>query len=185
MPGVILPYRGVSPKIAEDAFIAETAVVIGDVEIGSGSSIWYGCVLRGDVNRIRIGRNTNIQDGTIIHVNHDPDGDYRETGGGMPAFVGDNVTVGHMAVLHACTVEDEGFIGMRSVVMDLAVVRARAMVAAGALVSPRKEVPSGQLWTGSPAKYARDLTQEELDYIPYSAVNYAKVAAEHRARQTE
>jgi carbonic anhydrase/acetyltransferase-like protein (isoleucine patch superfamily) len=183
MPGTILPFEGVWPKIAEDAFIAETAVVIGDVEIGPGSSIWYGCVVRGDVNRIRIGARTNIQDGTILHVNHDPEGSYRETGGGMPTHIGDDVTVGHMALLHACTIETGGFVGMRAVVMDQATVEGGAMIAAGALVTPNKRVPAGELWSGSPAKKMRDLTQQERDYIPYSAQNYARLAADYlRAR---
>lgn len=184
MAGLILPHRGLMPKIADDVFIAETAVVIGDVEIGPGSSIWYGCVLRGDVNAIRIGRETNLQDGTIVHVNHDPAGDYRETGGGMPTFIGDGVTVGHLALLHACTVEDGGFVGMRAVVMDQAIVRSGAMLAAGALLSPRKEIPGGQLWAGSPARHTRDLTDKEREFIPYSAANYARLAAEHRRRQS-
>ena len=174
MPGLIRPYRGIMPKIHPEAFVAETAVIVGDVEIGAGSSIWYGCVVRGDVNKIRIGRNTNIQDGTVIHVNHDRSGDdYRETGGGMPTFIGDDITVGHMALLHACHLESGSFIGMRAVVMDQAVVKKNAMVAAGALVSPGKVVESGQLWAGTPAKYRRDLSQEELDFFPYSARNYA------------
>jgi len=177
MPGTILPFDGIWPKIADDAFVADTAVVIGDVEIGSGSSIWYGCVVRGDVNRIRIGARTNIQDGTIVHVNHDPNGSYRETGGGMPTHIGDDVTVGHMALLHACTVESGGFVGMKAVVMDEAVVEGGAMVAAGALLTPRKRVPSGELWSGSPAKKMRELSQGERDYIPYSAGNYARLAA--------
>ncbi len=107
MTGLILPYRGISPTIAEDAFIAETAVVIGDVVIGPGASIWYGCVLRGDVNKIRVGRNTNLQDGTIVHCNDPREGDYREIGGGEPTHIGNDVVVGHMALIHACTVEDE------------------------------------------------------------------------------
>ena len=158
MTGIILPFRGVAPKVAPDAFIAETAVLIGDVEIGPGASVWYGCVLRGDGNKIRVGRGTNIQDGTVVHVNHDPEGDYRETGGGMPALIGDNVTIGHMALIHACTLEDGSFVGMRAVVMDQAVVESRAMVAGGALVAPGKRVASGQLWVGSPAPPAPDLT---------------------------
>ena len=177
MPALILPFRGVRPKIAPDAFIAETAVVIGDVEIGPGSSIWYGCVVRGDINRIRIGRNTNIQDGTVIHVNHDRDGD-----GGMPTFIGDDVTIGHMALIHACTVEDRAFIGMRSVVMDLAVVESGAMVAAGALVTPRKRVEAGQLWAGSPARYLRDLKPAEAAEGPYIAGHYAQLAAAYRTQ---
>ena len=181
MSGTILPYRGILPKIAPDAFIAETAVVIGDVEIGSGSSIWYGCVLRGDVNKIRVGRDTNLQDGTIVHVNHDPAGDYRETGGGMPTHIGDGVVVGHMALIHACTLEDGSFVGMRAVVMDQAVVESRAMVAGGALVAPGKRVASGQLWVGSPARPARELTREELDLIPYLARTYRELGADYLA----
>lgn len=176
MSGIIIPYRGIKPKISPDAFIAENAVIIGDVEIGPGTSVWYNCVIRGDVNSIRIGANTNIQDGTVIHVNHDRNGgDYRETGGGLPTSIGDGVTVGHMALLHACTVEDNAFIGMRSVVMDAAIVQADAMVAAGALVTPGKVVPSGELWSGSPAKKFRDLKPEELEGIRYSAQNYAEL----------
>ena len=175
MPGVILPYRGVRPKIASDAFVAETAVIIGDVEIGAGSSIWYGCVLRGDVNRIRVGRGTNLQDGTIVHCNHDPAGDYRETGGGEPTVIGDGVTAGHMALIHACTIESGAFIGMRSVVMDRAVVESGAMVAAGALVTPGKRIGKGQLWAGSPAKHLRDLSAEEQSNLPYIAEHYAEL----------
>ncbi len=182
MSGLILPFRGMTPKIAADAFVAETAVVIGDVEIGSGSSIWYGCVLRGDINRIRVGRNTNLQDGTIVHVNHDPEGDYRETGGGMATVIGDDITVGHMALIHACTLEDACFVGMRAVVMDQAVVESRAMVAAGALVTPGKRVASGQLWAGCPARHRRDLSPEERDGLTRIAGNYAKLSAAYLAR---
>ena len=182
MSGVILPFRGVSPKIADDVFIAETAVIIGDVEIGSGSSIWYGCVLRGDVNKIRVGRNTNIQDGTILHCNHDPEGDYRTTGGGEPTFVGDDVVVGHLALIHACTVGNRAFIGMRSVILDRAVVEDGAMVAAGALVSPGKVVKSGQLWGGMPARFMRELSEADKAAGPYIADHYRDLAGEYRAR---
>ena len=177
MAGRILPFEGMTPRIDATAFVAESADVIGDVEIGAGSSIWYGCVLRGDINRIRIGRNTNIQDGSVVHVNHDPAGDYRETGGGMPTFIGDDITVGHMALLHACTLEDGCFVGMRAVVMDQAVVQGGAMVAAGALVTPGKLVPSGQLWAGSPARYLRDLKPGEAEKNAYISRHYVKLAA--------
>jgi carbonic anhydrase/acetyltransferase-like protein (isoleucine patch superfamily) len=182
MSGLIVPYRGITPKIAEDVFVAETAVIIGDVEIGAGSSIWYGCVLRGDTNKISIGRNTNLQDGTVVHCNHDRDGDYRETGGGEPALIGDDVVVGHMALLHACTVGDGAFIGMRSLVLDRAVVESGAMVAAGALVTPDKVVESGQLWAGTPARYARDLRDDELAEAAYFVRHYRALAGEYRAR---
>lgn len=180
MTGPLRSYQGSSPKIDPSAFVADTAVVIGDVIIGKDSSIWYGCVVRGDANRITIGVGTNIQDGTIIHVNHDPEGDYRETGGGMPTWIGSHITVGHQALLHACRLEDGCFIGMRAVVMDDAVIEAGAMVAAGALVTPRKRVPAGQLWAGSPAKYLRDLTPEEREMMYYSPRYYAELAASHK-----
>lgn len=180
MTALILPFRGVSPRIHPEAFVADTAVIIGDVEIGAGSSIWYGCVIRADVNRITIGRNTNIQDGTIIHCNHDPAGDYRETGGGMPTWIGDDITVGHMALLHACRLETGSFVGMRAVVMDLAVVEGQAMVAAGGLVTPNKRVETGQLWAGSPAKAIRDLSPEELANFTRSASHYAELGAAYR-----
>ncbi len=179
MSGHIRPFRGLVPKIAPDVFIAETAAVIGDVEIGAGSSIWYGCVLRADINKIRIGRNTNIQDGTVIHCNHDRHGDYRETGGGEPALIGDNVVVGHMALLHACTLEDNAFIGMRAVVMDRATVETGAMVAAGAVVTPGKRVPAGELWAGMPARRVRILSEEDRALGPYIADHYKMLAAEH------
>lgn len=166
---VIMPYKGKYPKIAEDAFIAANAVIIGDVEIGSKASIWYGCVVRGDVHHIRIGDGTNIQDGTIIHVNRN-DG---------PTIIGKGVTVGHMALLHACILEDHCFVGMGSKVIDNAVVKTHGMVAAGALISPNKIVESKQLWAGVPGKFFRELSQDEIDYIKISEDNYIKLAAEH------
>jgi len=183
MAGLILPHRGVSPKIAEDVFIAETAVVIGDVEIGAGSSIWYGCVLRGDVNRIRVGRNTNLQDGTIVHCNNDRNGDYRETGGGEPTHIGDDVVVGHMVLNHACTVGDGAFLGLRSVIPDRAVVEPRAMVAAGAVVTPGKPVPSGQLWVGLPPPYCRVLGESEIAEATWFADHYRKLGANYLEAQ--
>lgn len=158
------------PKIHDSAFIAPNAAVVGDVEIGEGSQIWYGCSLRGDVNPIKIGARTNIQDNTVIHTTSDFQG----------TIVGDDVTVGHSAILHACTVEDMGFVGMQACVMDGAVVESKAMLAAGALLTPGKVVPTGQLWAGRPAKYMRDMTQEELDYIEWSAPHYVELGREHK-----
>lgn len=185
MPAIIKPFRGMTPKIHESAFIADGAVIIGDVEIGPESSVWYGCVIRADVNRIRIGARTNIQDGTVIHCNQDREGDYRETGGGMPTHIGDDITIGHMALLHACTLEDGCFIGMRSVVMDEAVVESGAMVAAGAVVTPRKRVAQGQLWTGSPASHARDLKEGELAFFSKSAGGYVDLGQQHKRESGE
>lgn len=173
----ILPYKGeyhtngISPTISPKAFIAPGAAVIGDVEIGEDSGVWFGCVIRGDVNKIRIGSRTNIQDGTTIHVT-------RETG---PTIIGNGVTIGHAVLLHACTLMDNCFIGMRATAMDGAVVESGAMLAAGALLTPGKRIPSGQLWAGSPAKYFRDLTTEDLAFFPVSAENYVKHAREYLA----
>ncbi len=170
MSGIILPYKGIRPTIHPTAFIAPTAVVTGDAEIGEDSGIWFGCILRGDVNVIRIGKRTNIQDGTIIHV----------ASRGQGTFIGDDITVGHMAVLHACTLESGCFIGMKACVMDGACVESGAMVGAGALVTPGKRVKSGQLWTGSPAKYQRDLTAAEIEFFPESARHYAVLGRDYR-----
>ena len=147
----ILPYRSIMPKIDPSAFIAPGAIVIGDVEIGAESSIWPGCVLRGDVQAIRIGARTNIQDGTVIHV----------TAGGQGVHIGDEVTVGHMALLHDCTLESRSFAGMKAIVMDGAKVESHGVLAAGALLTPGKILPGDQLWTGSPAKYKRNLTESD------------------------
>ena len=179
---MILPHRGLLPRIAEDVFVAENAVIIGDVEIGAGASVWYGCILRGDVNRIRIGANSNLQDGTIIHCNHDRQGDYRRTGGGEPTLIGANVVVAHGVLLHACTVEDGAFIGMRATLLDRVLVESGAMVAAGATVTPGKVVTSGQLWAGLPARPLRDLSAQERAEIPTIVAHYRNLATEYRDR---
>lgn len=168
--GLILPYRGVTPRIAEDAFVAPNATVIGDVHIGAGSSVWFGCVVRGDVHEIRIGERTNIQDGTIVHV----------TGGKFGTYIGSGITIGHAAVLHACTLEDDCFIGMGSVILDGVVVESQAMVAAGAVVTPGKRVGRGELWAGNPARLLRPLKEEEMAAFAVSAANYARLAGEYR-----
>ena len=170
MTQFILPYKGIVPKIHDSAFVAPNAAVVGEVEIGEGSQIWYGCALRGDVNPIKIGKRTNIQDNTVIHTTSDFQG----------TTVGDDVTVGHSAILHACTIEDMGFVGMQACVMDGAVVESRGMLAAGALLTPGKRVPTGQLWAGRPAVYMRDLKQEELDYIAWSAPHYVELGQAHK-----
>lgn len=169
MSGLILPYKGILPKIHESAFIAPNACIAGDVVIGEDSNIWFGVNMRGDVHEIRIGKRTNIQDGCVLHVTRNVSG----------CYVGDNVTVGHMALLHACTVEDNAFIGMGAIVLDEAVVESGAMVAAGALVPPKKRVPKGELWAGNPARKMRDLTQADLDFFPVSADNYVKLSKEY------
>ncbi len=170
-PGRILPFRGQTPRIAADAFIAPDAVVIGDVEIGAETSVWFGCVVRGDINYIRVGARTNIQDGTIVHVDSQQ---YSTT-------IGDDVTIGHQAVIHACTLEDACFVGIGATVMDGAVVESGAMVAAGALITPGKRVPKGELWAGTPARRLRALTEDEAANLTEIAGRYVELARKYRA----
>ncbi len=170
-PGaVILPYLGIMPTIHPDAFIAPGAVVIGDVHIGKDTSVWFGCVIRGDVNSIRIGERTNIQDGAVIHVT-------RKTG---PTVIGSGITIGHKVLIHAATLEDNCFVGMGSALLDFAVVETGAFLAAGSLLTPNKHVPTGQMWAGNPAKYFRELKQEEIEFIPVSAQNYVDLAKDYK-----
>ncbi|MEE9316763.1 MAG: gamma carbonic anhydrase family protein [Rhodospirillales bacterium] len=166
MASNILPYKGVMPTIDSSVFLAPTASVIGDVEIGAETNIWWGCLVRGDMNVIRIGRRVNIQDLTAVHV------DSRKYG----TFIGDNVTIGHAAVIHACTLEDNSFVGMHACVMDGAVVESGAMVAAGSLVTPGKTVKAGQLWAGSPARFVRECADQEKELIERVPPEYWEMA---------
>ncbi len=171
--GRLLPYRERRPRVAADAFVAAGAILIGDVEIGRGSSVWFNCVLRGDVNRIRIGRGTSIQDMTMIHCSG--------LGASWPTLVGDEVTVGHMATIHGCVIEDRCLIGMRAIVMDGAVVERGAIVAAGALVPPGGRVPAGEVWAGMPARKLRDVAEADEVGIETLARSYAALSREYVA----
>jgi carbonic anhydrase/acetyltransferase-like protein (isoleucine patch superfamily) len=171
MSQYVLPYDGIVPQLAEDVWLAPSANVIGDVTIGRGSNVWYNTVLRGDVHHIRIGEMTNIQDGTVGHNTYQK----------FPLIVGNRVTIGHNATIHACTIEDKSLIGMGATVLDGATVQTRSMVAAGGVVSPGKVVESGWLWGGIPAKPLRKLTEDELPYFNWSAEHYYKLAMQHRA----
>jgi carbonic anhydrase/acetyltransferase-like protein (isoleucine patch superfamily) len=164
-------YRGIVPTVAHTAYIDPAAVVIGDVEIGADSSVWPGAVIRGDVQRIRVGARTNVQDGSILHVTHD--GPY--TPGGFPCLIGDDVTIGHAAVIHACTIEDACLIGMHATVLDGAMVRKHGFVGAGAVIAPGKMVGSGELWVGNPARMLRRLSEAEIERLYYSAGQYVKL----------
>jgi gamma-carbonic anhydrase len=167
----IMPYKGILPKIDQGAFIAPSASIIGDVTIGKGSGVWFNCVIRGDVEPITIGENTNVQDGSVIHC----------TRGGGKTTIGDNVTIGHKVLLHACTLQDESFVGMGAILMDGVIVETGGMVAAGSLVTPNKTIKKGEIWAGSPAKFFRNLTKEETDFIMISANNYRKHVDEYKA----
>lgn len=166
-----------SPRVDPAAWLDPLCLVIGDVEIGPGSSLWPMVVARGDINRIRIGRETNIQDGCVLHNSHD--GPFMP--GGSPLLVGDRVTVGHKAILHGCRIGDACLIGMGAIVMDRVVIEDQVMLGAGSLVPPGKVLASGFLYTGTPARQARALDERELAYLQYSADYYVKLAARHRA----
>lgn len=169
-----------APTVHKDAFVAPSASVIGDVIVGRNSSIWYGCVLRGDVNNISIGTGTNIQDNSLVHVAKS-----NLAGKVLPTIIGNNVTVGHSAVLHGCTVEDEAFVGMGAILLDGVIVEKNAMVAAGALVRQNTRIPCGEVWGGNPAKFLRKLTEEEISFISQSALNYTNLAQVHAAENAK
>uniref|UniRef100_A0A0C9RRV5 TSA: Wollemia nobilis Ref_Wollemi_Transcript_16728_1325 transcribed RNA sequence n=1 Tax=Wollemia nobilis TaxID=56998 RepID=A0A0C9RRV5_9CONI len=163
-----------APNVAKDVFVAPSATLVGDVKVGQGSSIWYGCILRGDVKGITVGSGTNIQDNTLVHV-----AKTNISRSVLPTVIGSNVTIGHSAVLHGCTIEDEAFIGMGATLLDGVVVENNAMVAAGALVRQNTRIPSGEVWGGNPAKFLRKLTEDEVAFFPQSATNYANLAEGH------
>lgn len=165
------------PKIEDAAFCAKTASVVGEVELAEDASVWYNCVLRGDGAAIRIGRRTNIQDGSVVHVDSDRLGSRK----GAPTVIGDDVTVGHMALIHAATLMDRSFVGMNATVMSHCTMEPDSMLAAGALLTGGKTVGSGELWGGSPAKFMRKLTPKEIAFIPDSAAAYVDFAKSHRA----
>jgi carbonic anhydrase/acetyltransferase-like protein (isoleucine patch superfamily) len=169
MTPIVLPYKGVSPDIHATAFVAPGASVVGDVAIGEDANVWFGCVLRGDVDVIRIGKRSNIQDGTMVHLSRN-----------APTIVGDDVTVGHGAILHGCTLMDRSFVGMGATLLDGSVVESGAMVGAGALLTMGKRVPSGELWGGAPAKFLRKLRPEEIEGIKTRAEHYVELAHQYK-----
>ncbi len=170
---IVSAYRGIYPKIHDTVYLSENVVVIGDVEIGEDSSVWFGSVVRGDVNYIRIGKRTNIQDNSVVHVTHDT----------HPTIIGDNVTVGHRVVLHGCVLGNNILVGMGAIVMDGVQIEDFVLVGAGALITPNKRIPSGVLVAGVPAKVIRDLRQEEIDMISESAANYVNYKNEYLGRR--
>ena len=165
------PYRGTLPSVDPEAWIAPSADIIGDVEIGAGSSIWFGAVLRGDMMPIRVGARTSIQDNAVLHT----------TGGWQTCSVGDECTVGHAVVLHGCAVGDRVLVGMGSVLLDAAAIGHDVILGAGSLVTARTKIPPGVMAFGRPAKPIRDLREDELDRIREAAGHYAKLLESYRA----
>ena len=174
MKPLILSFGGKSPKVHSSAFIAPGCKIIGDVEIGEDASIWYNCVIRGDVNHIHIGARTNVQDGTVIHCDSDKNGS-----GGFPTIIGADVLIGHMAMLHGCTLLDRAFVGLGSIVMDGCVIEGDAMLAAGAMLTPGKTIAHRQLWAGRPAKHLRDLDDRAVADMRAGVEHYVHNAKAH------
>lgn len=172
----IRSFNGNNPDIADSVFIDETALVIGNVTIGEDSSIWPMTVVRGDVHSIQIGKKTNIQDASILHVTHDG----KFSPGGYPLSIGDYVTAGHRVTLHACTIGDYCLIGMSATVMDGVVIGDKSIIGAGSLVPTGKELEGGYLYVGSPVKQIRQLNEKELEFLEYSAEHYAKLKDQHK-----
>lgn len=171
-------FQEYQPQIADDVYLDPRCCVIGDVHIGAGSSVWPGVVIRGDVHRIRIGSQTNIQDNSVLHNSHD--GEFMP--GGSPLIVGDRVTVGHAAILHGCEIGDACLIGMGAIVMDKVLIEPQVILAAGSLVPGGKVLQGGHLYSGRPARRVRTLSEDELRYLDYSAQHYVRLARRHAGR---
>lgn len=171
-------FGGKSPRIGQKVFVAPSAVIIGDVTIGDDSSVWPTAVIRGDMNRIIIGARTSIQDGAILHITHKSP----HNPPGYPLHIGDEVTVGHRAILHGCTLSDRCLVGMGAIVMDGALAEEEVIIAAGCLVPPEKQLKAGHLYKGNPAQMARPLTEKERQYLRYSANNYVKLKDDYLAQ---
>lgn len=175
-PGVnIIPIHGKMPRIHETAFVAPGSTIIGDVEIGAGSSIWYNCVIRADVFKIRIGERTNIQDGSVLHCDPPRPGDEE----GSPLIIGDDALVGHMAMLHGCTIKDRGFVGLGAIAMNKSVIGHDAMLAAGAMLTEGKVMEDRMMWAGRPAKPIRELSDAAIAGMKIGVIHYTENAKAH------
>ncbi len=173
----IVPIHGKTPRIHPSAFVAPGCRIIGDVEIGADVSIWYNCVLRADVNRIVVGARSNIQDGSVIHC----ESPKPQTPKGYPTLIGEDVLIGHLAMVHGCVLHDRAFVGLGSIVMDGCAIEPGGMLAAGAMLTPGKTIGAGQLWVGRPAKYARDLDAATLASHQEAVQRYVGYGRDHAA----
>ena len=174
---MIVKFKEWSPKLGKNAWIADGSTVVGNVEMGEDSAIWFGVVVRGDVHKIRIGARSNIQDLSMVHVTHYKKADMSD---GNPTIIGDDVTVGHRVMLHGCTIEDACLIGMSATILDGAVIGKESIVGASSLVTKNKKFPPRSLIMGSPAKFIRELTQDEVDELYASASRYVKFKNEYQ-----
>jgi carbonic anhydrase/acetyltransferase-like protein (isoleucine patch superfamily) len=172
----ILAFDGIVPQIDESAFVAPGARIIGDVTVGPQASIWYNCVLRGDIHRIVVGARSNVQDGSVFHV----EGPRPETVG-LPTLIGEDCVIGHMAVVHGATLADRAFVGMGAIAMDGASLGEGAMLGAGALLSPGKAIPPREIWVGRPAKYLRSQDEAQVAKIRFQTERYCQLALRHMA----
>ncbi len=173
---MIRSFRDKTPQLGDEVYIDETAVVIGDVTIGDRSSVWPLTAIRGDINRITIGADSNIQDGSVLHVTHR--GEFSPEGAEL--IIGDQVTVGHKVLLHGCRIGNQCLIGMGSIVTDNAVIEDRVMIGSGSLVPPGKRLESGYLYLGNPVKQKRPLSDREIEFFAYVSEHYVKLARDYR-----
>ncbi len=173
----IRTFKGMKPALGENVFVDPMATIIGDVTLGDDCSVWPNTVIRGDMHKIKVGKRCSLQDGSILHITHASD----FNPGGYPLTLGDEVTVGHLAMLHGCTIGSQVLIGMQAMVMDGVVIEDQVVLGAGSLVPPGKVLKSGHLYVGRPAKLIRPLSEKELSYFSYTAGNYVKLKNEHIA----
>lgn len=173
------PFDGIHPQLPESCFVDDTALIIGDAVLGEDCSVWPMAVIRADVNSVRIGARSNVQDFCMLHESHKNDKDPN----GAPLTIGEDVTIGHHVNLHGCTIGDRVLVGMGTIVLDKAVVESDVIIGAGSLVPPGKRLASGYLYVGSPVKQARELTVEEREFLRYSAAHYVRLANKHKAGQ--
>lgn len=172
----IRSFKGIAPVVPDSAYVDESAVVVGEVVLGENASVWPGAIVRGDVNHIHIGKDSNVQDLACLHVSHKRPEDPQ----GAPLIIGERVTIGHQVTLHGCTIGDECLIGIGTIVLDRAVIEPRVMIGAGSLVPPGKVLKSGHLYLGRPVKEVRPLTEEEIAHFAYSAQHYIRLMRAHQ-----